>query len=246
MITGDVEVNGSAIPATVGQAAFRIVQESLTNVVRHADASCADVHIGLTGGVLDVEVVDDGRGGRSDSQRRARVYGHRRARHRLGGQPRRAPAALAVGGCMLGYRSGPSEHDGHSRRVDRRGPADRPCGLSCPDRLPSLTPPFLAKRPTGTGGAQVRSLRPDVVRDGHPHADMDGLEAMQKITDDRTLDATRVLVLTTFDLDEYVSARSRRRERLPAQRWRAGRPDAGDPHCCHRRLLIAHRASPGD
>jgi DNA-binding NarL/FixJ family response regulator len=35
---------------------------------------------------------------------------------------------------------------------------------------------------------------------------MDGLEAMRRITADQRLAATRVLVLTTFDLDDYVFA----------------------------------------
>ena len=34
--------------------------------------------------------------------------------------------------------------------------------------------------------------------------ELDGLEATREITADRTLRATRVLVLTTFELDEYV------------------------------------------
>jgi DNA-binding NarL/FixJ family response regulator len=34
--------------------------------------------------------------------------------------------------------------------------------------------------------------------------ELDGLEATQQITADRTLNDTRVLVLTTFELDEYV------------------------------------------
>jgi DNA-binding NarL/FixJ family response regulator len=34
--------------------------------------------------------------------------------------------------------------------------------------------------------------------------EMDGLEATRRITTDPTLDHTRVLVLTTFELDEYV------------------------------------------
>ncbi len=33
---------------------------------------------------------------------------------------------------------------------------------------------------------------------------MDGLEATRRITADRRLASTRVLILTTFDLDEYV------------------------------------------
>jgi len=34
--------------------------------------------------------------------------------------------------------------------------------------------------------------------------ELDGLEATRQITADRTLNDTRVLVLTTFELDEYV------------------------------------------
>ena len=43
-------------------AVYRIVQESLTNVVRHADADEASVTIATDGGVLEVVVADDGRG----------------------------------------------------------------------------------------------------------------------------------------------------------------------------------------
>src|SRR6188508_2446067 len=35
---------------------------------------------------------------------------------------------------------------------------------------------------------------------------MDGLEATRRITADGSLAATRVVILTTFDLDEYVHA----------------------------------------
>ena len=56
----DVEVNGTPIPGSLGQAAFRIVQESLTNVLRHACATSAKVQVRLVANSLDIEVTDDG------------------------------------------------------------------------------------------------------------------------------------------------------------------------------------------
>lgn len=44
------------------QAALRIVQEALTNVVRHAGATRVDIEVAAAGGWLEVCVVDDGRG----------------------------------------------------------------------------------------------------------------------------------------------------------------------------------------
>jgi signal transduction histidine kinase len=49
-----------AVPAAVDQAAFRIIQESLTNVVRHAGAGHAAVRVSRDAGMLTVEVSDDG------------------------------------------------------------------------------------------------------------------------------------------------------------------------------------------
>jgi signal transduction histidine kinase len=61
----ELEVDGAAedVPPGVGLAAFRITQEALTNTLRHARARRADVRVALSPGLVEVEVVDDGRGG---------------------------------------------------------------------------------------------------------------------------------------------------------------------------------------
>lgn len=56
----DVRVNGVVVPSAIGGAAFRIVQEGLTNVLRHADASSARVGIRARSDTLDIEITDDG------------------------------------------------------------------------------------------------------------------------------------------------------------------------------------------
>ncbi|MGK2930542.1 MAG: sensor histidine kinase [Acidimicrobiales bacterium] len=52
----------SDLPAGVELAAYRIVQEALTNALRHAHAGRAAVRVHLRSGAVVVEVEDDGRG----------------------------------------------------------------------------------------------------------------------------------------------------------------------------------------
>lgn len=90
-----IELNGIPIPSPVGQASYRIVQESLTNVMRHADASAARVDVQLAGDGLDIVVTDNGRGGPAPA-----------SGHGLQGMAERASA---LGGRML---AGPGERGG--------------------------------------------------------------------------------------------------------------------------------------
>jgi signal transduction histidine kinase len=50
------------LPADVDQAAYRIVQEALTNVSRHAGQACASVHLHYEPETLSIQVDDDGQG----------------------------------------------------------------------------------------------------------------------------------------------------------------------------------------
>ena len=50
------------LPAAVEVAAYRIVQEALTNVARHADAKSCSVRLSVQPDALLIEIADDGRG----------------------------------------------------------------------------------------------------------------------------------------------------------------------------------------
>jgi signal transduction histidine kinase len=58
----DISTDGSAIPDELGSSAFRILQESLTNVARHANATRVTIRLQQTPDVLRLEVKDNGVG----------------------------------------------------------------------------------------------------------------------------------------------------------------------------------------
>jgi PAS domain S-box-containing protein len=58
-----LETPDERLPAPLEASVYFVVSEALTNVVKHAGASAATVHIDVTDGVLTVEVADDGAGG---------------------------------------------------------------------------------------------------------------------------------------------------------------------------------------
>jgi signal transduction histidine kinase len=50
------------LPEGVGLCAYRIVQEALTNTLKHAGASRADVSLRYVEDAVELQVIDDGRG----------------------------------------------------------------------------------------------------------------------------------------------------------------------------------------
>ena len=64
----DVHTNGEPrdVPVAVDLAAYRVVQESLTNVLRHAGAATATVRLTYAPGEVSVDVTDTGRGAAAD------------------------------------------------------------------------------------------------------------------------------------------------------------------------------------
>src|SRR5580658_1144584 len=61
-VTVSVTGERRPLPPEVDQAAYRIVQEALTNVSRHAGQACASVHLHYTPEAFCVQVDDDGQG----------------------------------------------------------------------------------------------------------------------------------------------------------------------------------------
>jgi two-component system, NarL family, sensor histidine kinase UhpB len=84
----DPALNEQTIEAEQATALFRIVQESLTNVARHAEATRVDIRARLEGDAVNLEIQDDGNGIPKDRLRSIESPGllgmHERAR-RFGG-----------------------------------------------------------------------------------------------------------------------------------------------------------------
>ena len=198
----EVDWRGSRepLPADIDLSAFRIIQEAVTNVVRHAGTGQCQVLIDQQDGQLSIEVTDSGRGG---SHGRDRLRDHRHARARRAARRR-----------LLG-RPAPR------RRLPRRRPAaspragpmtiqviladDQPLIRAGLRRLIDQTPGIDVAGEAGTGAEAVQLARdtsPDVVVMDIRMPGMDGIEATQMITAGDT--RARVLVLTTFDDDDYV------------------------------------------
>ena len=195
-----VDGDSAPLPRGLDLSAYRIIQEGLTNALKHAHASHADVRVRYEPDELLIDVRDDGHG--AERERRARPRARRRARagealrrrdeRRRAQRGRlRADHAAAAGGRAMTV----------SVLV-----ADDQSMVRAGFRL------LLSGEPDITVVAEASDGREAVEKAGRFHPavvlmdirmpELDGLEATRRIL---AADAhARVLILTTFDLDEYI------------------------------------------
>jgi signal transduction histidine kinase len=83
-----LEVTGAVngLPEVVATAGYRIVQEALTNVARHAQAATAEVRVSVSADAVDLEVLDSGRGSRGRATPGSGLAGMRERAVALGGR----------------------------------------------------------------------------------------------------------------------------------------------------------------
>ena len=86
----DVRVEGAprSMPSGVGLSAYRILQEALTNAVKHAGPARVEVHLNYGAEALAIEIDDDGRGltSRRDGHRGFGLLGMRERASVVGGE----------------------------------------------------------------------------------------------------------------------------------------------------------------
>lgn len=66
-VESSLDLAGHDVPADVANNVFRILQEALTNILRHAEAASVHVALSATDGSIELQVRDDGRGFRPDA-----------------------------------------------------------------------------------------------------------------------------------------------------------------------------------
>ncbi|MET8908683.1 histidine kinase [Micromonospora sp. NPDC004551] len=103
-VTMDRDAGAEDLPGGVQLSAYRIVQESLTNALRHSHATRADVSVRYGDGVLSLAVVDDGTGPprRVGAGAGRGIVGMRERARLLGGTLEAGP--LAAGGFRVAAR----------------------------------------------------------------------------------------------------------------------------------------------
>ena len=205
-----VTVDGAQrpLPPEVDQAAYRIVQEALTNVSRHAGQAHTSVRLQYSPESLTVEVDDEGQGD---------------GRRREGRTACRGSGLLGHAGTGVRARWPPARRAAGQRRFPGAGRAARPAGLVIrillADDQPLIRSGIRALLEAeddievvgeAANGQQAVALaaehRPDIALVDIQMPVLDGLGATRQIVADERLASVRVVILTNFGLDEYIFA----------------------------------------
>jgi signal transduction histidine kinase len=101
VVSVEIEGTPQALPATVDLSAYRIIQEALTNTIKHADADTARVHVRY-GSDLELDIRDDGRGTTNGIQTGNGLIGMRERAAMLGGSV--VASTPATGGYLVSAR----------------------------------------------------------------------------------------------------------------------------------------------
>jgi DNA-binding NarL/FixJ family response regulator len=213
VVSLDISGEPNPLPASIDLAAFRIVQESLTNIIRHAGSGTATVTLIYGSSELTVQVDDDGRGADGSRSGSAAGAGEAGDGERDRGDARagdRAPR-IARRGSVAGRRlprAGPTAALAGGRAMIRVVLADdqelvRAGFQALLDAQDGIS--VIGAAADGREAVELaRKLKPDVILMDIRMPVLDGLQATNEIASDGRLNNVRILILTTFELDEYV------------------------------------------
>ena len=190
---------------------MRIVQEAITNVVRHSGATSATIALQYDAESLAVTVQDSGRGLDHPDQPQASmngtgIVGMRERAEALGGSLQVGPGE--AGGVRVHAVLPVRPADCTGGAMIRVALVDDQALLRAGFRALVDAEEDMSVVAEASGGDEavevVRLHRPDVVLMDIRMPGGDGLDATRRIIADSSIEGVRVVILTTFDLDEYV------------------------------------------
>ena len=201
-----LDVRGERQPLSAGLdlAAYRIVQEGLTNAMKHAPGAVTTVTVSWAPHDLALEIRNAANGGVTSSgghgltgmAERVRLYG---------GELQAGPAD---GGWRVSARLPLDGQQGARRMNVRLLIADDQALVRAGFRMILDAEDDLDVIGEATDGLdaveQAKRLKPDVVLMDIRMPELDGIEATRRLLAQAGDHPVRVLMLTTFDLNEYV------------------------------------------